>query len=159
MDRTTTIGDWGLPRLQLRSASTTAAIRRVRHSITEWTTLLGLPAAQVYDIAIASYEAMANTVAHAYLNHNPDDTYIDNDSGTEADAAVLDIVATTHRDDDGFFVVVNVTDYGSWRDPESTPSRPRFGCLLMYGLTDQCSIASSASGTTVELTWRAPDRP
>jgi len=80
----------------------------VRRTLHDWASAAGLPQSTVYDLVLASYEAMANSVEHGYRNG----------PGT------IDVRATCDEDE----VVVTVRDRGEWRPPPTDPGRRGRGC-------------------------------
>jgi serine/threonine-protein kinase RsbW len=104
---------------------------RLRRQLIEWARNEGIPADTTYDIGLACYEAMANTVTHAY----PDGT-----------VGVLELHA---RLDTGS-LVVTVTDRGRWDEEGSDGGR---GLALIRSLSDEAEVRRGDYGTTVRMTW------
>jgi anti-sigma regulatory factor (Ser/Thr protein kinase) len=91
------------------------------------------------DLALATYEALANCAEFAYVSMGL--------TGT------MDISASFDPDSSALSVVVS--DRGLWRTAPPTPgdrSRGR-GIALMTAVADDASIQTSMQGTTVRLTW------
>ncbi|MDI2029234.1 ATP-binding protein [Saccharopolyspora sp. TS4A08] len=110
----------------------------LRDEVDEWARAAGLGEEIAESLALATYEAMANAVEHAYADG---DGFLD-----------LDVV----RDAAG--VEVTVTDHGSWRPPhESDPKRKR-GLPLIERLADEAVVTSGEHGTRVQMRWTAPVR-
>lgn len=89
------------------------------------------------DIALATYEALANCADHAYR-----------DAGSPGAMAV-----EVTYDDRSALVRVCVTDEGSWVNPDAGPAalaRGR-GIHLMRALSDECTVSGTEHGTTVCL--------
>lgn len=105
----------------------------LREVLADWARQCGLPGDLVADLTLASYEAMANVVEHAYD---------DEEDGT------LTVVATRGPD----VVTVTVADTGRWRDADSRPQGGR-GLRLIRGLAPDTGIATSPTGTTVRMAW------
>ncbi len=78
-----------------------------RASLTSYMHGLGLPAVQAQDAVLAGYEAMANSVEHAY---------------PPGGAGTFDLHAT--RGHDGV-VTVTITDHGTWKDTGTQPHAKR----------------------------------
>ncbi|HWM06138.1 MAG TPA: ATP-binding protein [Actinophytocola sp.] len=102
---------------------------RLRRQLIEWARNEGVPADLTYDIGLASYEAMVNSVTHAYP------------SGT---VGPLELHA---RMDTGT-VVVTVADRGRWGDPATGR-----GLALIHKLSDEAEVVRGDYGTTVRMTW------
>jgi serine/threonine-protein kinase RsbW len=103
---------------------------RLRRQLVEWATAEGLPADTTYDIGLASYEAMANTVTHAYPY------------GT---VGPLELHACL----EGGSVVVTVRDRGRWPDDD----RPGRGLALINRLADDSAVERGQYGTTIRMCW------
>jgi anti-sigma regulatory factor (Ser/Thr protein kinase) len=91
------------------------------------------------DLALATYEALANCAEFAYLSKGL--------TGT------MDIRAAFDPDSSALSVIVS--DRGLWRTAAPTPgdrSRGR-GIAIMTAMADNASIQTSMGGTTVRLTW------
>jgi serine/threonine-protein kinase RsbW len=113
----------------------------LRHALSRWSAEVGMPAEQREELILASYEAMANSVEHAYR-----------DTGE----GVLDLHASC---DEQGTVTVTVTDYGTWK-PESPGDGLRGrGLRLIQALATDSSVERGDSGTTVTMTWTRPDPP
>ena len=124
-------GEWGV-----KISSDIASLRGIRQCLATWARTTGLSSAAVDDLVLASYEAVANSMEHAYRGR------------------VGDILLSAERKD--HHVIVTVTDHGQWLAP-STPSRHRGrGLFLMHELADDAHITVDEDhpGTTVHLRWR-----
>lgn len=126
--------------LHLRVPAVAGRLTGLRHALAEWAERAGLHPEDREALTLASYEAMANSVEHAY-------------SGDLE--GVLDLRAV--RDRAGGRVVVTVTDYGQWRPPPSDPGTRGRGLPLIRGLTPDSAISPSPQGTTVSLSWPMPE--
>ncbi len=123
-----------VPDLHHRLPAVATRLPPLRQALTDWAHHAGLSAERIDAITLATTEAMANVVRHAY------DTI-----------GILDLHATNT----GRQVTVTVTDYGHWKSPRQP--RDRFagrGVLLIHALTDHARITTTAEGTTVRMTWR-----
>ncbi|NHD18403.1 MULTISPECIES: ATP-binding protein [unclassified Actinopolyspora] len=111
----------------------------LRNALSEWAGRAGLDAEQVEKLILASYEALANVVAHAY----PDG------------GGVLDLQARLLRDPAR--VEVTVTDYGHWR-PEAQRRRDLGGrgLILLRSLAEHAEVLTGGAGTTVRMSWTPP---
>ncbi len=109
----------------------------LRHTLADWANGLGVPDERIEALTLATYEALANGVEHAY-----------DVTGT------LDLRARYLADVDR--MVVTVTDHGHWRLEHR--NRGPFGgrgLPLMRQLADDVQINAGPSGTTVQLCWNA----
>jgi serine/threonine-protein kinase RsbW len=131
------VGDVDVADLERRVPATAEQLGQLRHALADWATRHGLPAQTVEDMVLATYEAMANAVMHAYHGHV---------RGT------LDLYA--HADRVRGTVTVSVADYGCWRPPPPNHNSRRRGLSLIHGLAEHAGIRRNRSGTTVTMTYR-----
>ncbi len=104
-----------------------------RHALARWVTRAGLSEDRSQSVLLATYEAMANVIVHAYT-----DT-----PGT------FDLYA--RYDDD--LVTITVFDQGQWQPvPRPGPFHGR-GLPLIHTITDRAVIEHIVEGTAVTLTW------
>jgi PAS domain S-box-containing protein len=115
--------------LHLRPPAEPRALASVRYSLRRWLDAVGLPEQEAYDVLVASGEACANAVEHAY---GPGDASFELDAWVENGE-----------------VTISVRDFGSWRDPRGR-ERGR-GIDLMNQLMDHAEVNRDADGTTVRL--------
>jgi serine/threonine-protein kinase RsbW len=125
--------------LHLRVPAAAGRLTGLRHALAEWAERCGLAPEDREALTLASYEAMANSVEHAYAGQLQ---------------GVLDLRA--ERDAAERRLVVTVTDYGQWRPPPSDPGIRGRGLPLIRGLTPDSAIRPSPHGTTVSLSWPLP---
>jgi serine/threonine-protein kinase RsbW len=125
--------------LHVRVPAVAGRLTGLRHALAEWAERVGLAPADREALTLASYEAMANSVEHAYSGQLE---------------GVLDLRA--ERDESEGRVVVTVTDYGQWRPPPADPGVRGRGLPLIRGLTPDSKIRPSARGTTVSMSWPLP---
>ncbi|WP_129978220.1 ATP-binding protein [Rhodococcus sp. Q1] len=108
-----------------------------------WLAKLPLDEDRRQDILLASYEALANAVEHAYA---PDDAH-----GT------LDYEATflPHEGE----VLVRVSDHGSWHEAvDSDARRSRgHGLTLIRNLASDVHVSAGPEGTVIEMRWALDD--
>jgi serine/threonine-protein kinase RsbW len=106
----------------------------VRRQLTSWTREAGLDQDTQYAVTLSGYEALANTVEHAYREegHGP----------VEVRAARW-----------GRIVTLTVTDHGRWRAPSQERGLRGRGLTLIRQLGSHADVAGTASGTTVRMTW------
>jgi serine phosphatase RsbU (regulator of sigma subunit)/anti-sigma regulatory factor (Ser/Thr protein kinase) len=105
----------------------------MRRLLMRWLYEAGATRADMDDLALASAEAAANAIEHAY----------------GLAPGVVELHASTSQ---GGRVKVAIRDFGSWRPPRGM-HRGR-GLQLMEGLTDDVELTRSDEGTTIELSRR-----
>jgi serine/threonine-protein kinase RsbW len=108
----------------------------LRHALVSWAHRLGLPEEQVEAMTLATYEAMANSVEHAYPDTEGTfdlrSRYLPHSSRVE----------------------ISVTDHGHWQPPPADPGPlSGRGLPLMQRLADTAHIEPDPQGTTVHLRW------
>jgi anti-sigma regulatory factor (Ser/Thr protein kinase)/putative methionine-R-sulfoxide reductase with GAF domain len=109
------------------------SIPLMRRVLRRWLHEAGATDAQAEDLSLATSEACANAIEHAY----------------GPAPGVLEVSAIRSPGGDA---VVAVRDYGSWRQPRGA-NRGR-GLQLMEGLTDSVEVVRGDDGTTVQLSRR-----
>jgi serine phosphatase RsbU (regulator of sigma subunit)/anti-sigma regulatory factor (Ser/Thr protein kinase) len=109
------------------------SIPLMRRLLGRWLYEAGATQGQVEDLSLATAEACANAIEHAY-GPGP---------------GILEVSASKAPSGE---VLVAVRDYGSWRPPRGR-NRGR-GLLLMEGLTDSVEVVRADDGTTVQLSRR-----
>ncbi len=127
--------------LHFRVPAVASRLADLRHALAEWATRIGLPEEDTEALVLASYEAMANTVEHAYRDQTQ---------------GVLDLSAQV--DDEQGRVIVTVTDYGQWQPPKPSGGLRGRGLSLIRGLTSTSTITPTTGGTTVTMFWSLPNR-
>jgi anti-sigma regulatory factor (Ser/Thr protein kinase)/putative methionine-R-sulfoxide reductase with GAF domain len=105
----------------------------MRRLLVRWLDEAGASRRDVEDLSLASAEAAANSIEHAY----------------GLAPGVVELQATAKGDGS---VTVAIRDFGHWRAPRGT-HRGR-GLLLMEGLTDDVEVTRGEDGTTVALSRR-----
>ncbi len=115
------------------------ALGPVRRALADWATLAGLPPRDVDDLVLATYEAMANVVDHAYQPGQH--------GHFQLEAACTDDLR----------VLVAVSDSGRWRPrgAEANSHRGR-GLPLIHQLAHHVEVHHDHQGTTVRMCWRLP---
>jgi serine/threonine-protein kinase RsbW len=113
-----------------------ARLPGLRRRLTDWARQIGLGPERIDALRLASDEALANVVQHAYRGRR----------------GVLDLYASYQPERDS--LTVTVVDHGRWR-PMLVLRRPnrRFGMMLMRGLADKVDVIARPNGTTVRLSW------
>lgn len=119
--------------LQLNVPAEAGKIAAVRRAVAAWATQMGLALDTVEDLVVATYEALANAVDHAYPSH----------PGTVSVTAWC----TEHE------VIVVVGDHGRWRPAPAPGGRGR-GLVLIRHLAHHIDLYHDTSGTTLRMTWR-----
>ena len=109
------------------------SIPLMRRMLGRWLGEAGATRAQTEDLALATSEACANAIEHAY----------------GPAPGILEVSASMSPSGEA---LVEVRDYGSWRAPRGR-NRGR-GLMLMEGLTDSVEVIRGADGTTVQLLRR-----
>ncbi|MBE8519602.1 SpoIIE family protein phosphatase [Amycolatopsis sp. H6(2020)] len=122
-----------------RADATLEQLAGLRSGLTRWAAGLGMSAERHEDLVLAGYEAMSNSVEHAYRDHPR--------------PGVLEVHGEHRRGE----VTVTVTDYGTWKGPDATDTLRGRGRLLIDALADHTSTIHRDNGTTVTLTWTLPD--
>lgn len=131
--------------LHVRVPAVAGRLTGLRHALAEWAKRAGLDEADREALTLATYEAMANTVEHAYAGQAQ---------------GMLDLSAV--RDPARGLVIVTVTDHGRWRPQPADPGARGRGIPLIRGLTPSAVITTSTGGTTVSMSWplrTEADRP
>lgn len=119
--------------------ATADQLPRVRHALTAWARRIGISGNDVSAVVLATYEAMANVVTHAYPYHH----------GT------FDMHAAYRRDQR--YVNITVADRGRWRPSPTDPVPPHgMGMRLIHGLSADVTVDPGVQGTTVHMGWPIP---
>jgi anti-sigma regulatory factor (Ser/Thr protein kinase) len=114
-------------------------LAELRHALARWAAGIGMSSERREELVLAAYEAMANSVEHAYVD-------------ASSDPAVGEVELRATRNVDGA-VVVTVTDSGTWKPPQESDGIRGRGIPLMRALADDTTITSADTGTTVTMTW------
>lgn len=108
----------------------------LRQALAEWAERAGMTPDDTEELVLATYEAMANVIEHAY----PDGV------GT------FDLVAT-HLPEQ-HCVEVTVADRGQWRPPPADPGPLHGrGIPLMRDLAQNVALHANSTGTSAVLRW------
>jgi serine/threonine-protein kinase RsbW len=116
------------------SASRLGPARRL---LSDWATAQGLDDDTVHAIVLSGYEALANTVEHAYREEG---------SGP----------VELHARRAGDVVTVVVHDKGQWRAPATEPNSRGRGLMLIRALGTNTDVQHSPTGTIIRMTWQLP---
>ncbi|TWF95289.1 ATP-binding protein [Saccharopolyspora dendranthemae] len=105
----------------------------LRDELDQWARSAGLNDRVIDSLALASYEAMANAVEHAY----------------DGAPGPLDVEAALREE----AVEVTITDHGSWQTPSKSAAERRRGLPLIHRLADEAVVTSGEDGTRVLMRW------
>lgn len=120
-----------------RAAADEHRLLELRLGLGAWLGGLGLERHTAEDVMLASYEAMANAVEHAYRG-GPGDMDLRGSLGEG-------------------LLTVTVTDWGRWKPYDvADPVRGR-GLILVRGLSHRSELLHRDDGTTVEMAWTVPE--
>src|SRR5262249_22079206 len=120
------------PSIDLKVDASTRSLAAVRQAVDRWLRSQGCRDDETFDIALATSEAAANSIEHAY-------------GAMQATFAVK----CEHAGD---WVRVTVSDTGRWR--RSRPFGRGRGLAVMRGLMDEVGVTTTEDGTTVVLRKR-----
>ncbi len=110
-------------------------LTEVRKAIQRWAARVNLPATLIEELALASYEAMANAVEHAYVDGPPGMLSV----RVSASPKTIDVL---------------VADRGRWQESDAVPGVRGRGLMLIRGLAEDVMVTSTDQGTTVRMSWR-----
>jgi anti-anti-sigma factor len=113
-----------------------AALGEVRRAVREWLVGAEVDPATREDVLLASGEALANAVEHAYI-------------GRETGTAEVELSLAEDRT-----LQLRVRDGGEWRTPSEDPGLRGRGFFLMRNLMDRVDLQHDAAGTEVRMTLR-----
>lgn len=119
-------------RLRLRLLAAPPSMPLLRHTLRRWLSQAGIPAAEIFEITVASSEAFANAIEHAYA---ATDAQIEIEGALEAEGVSL-----------------TIRDWGQWREPRGA-HRGR-GLSLMRGFMDEVTVTPGPDGTIVRMSRR-----
>ncbi|OZC58627.1 anti-sigma regulatory factor [Rhodococcus sp. 06-621-2] len=111
-------------------SSATTLRRRVRR----WAASFDVTEDLVDAVELATYEALANVVEHAYT--------------TSDKPGIMTLTAVREAST----ITITVADAGIWKPPDPTPHR-RHGLDLAAAVSDHFALDHSAVGTVVSMTW------
>ena len=116
--------------------ATADQLPRIRRALTAWVQHLGVSADDATGVVLATYEAMANVVTHAYPHQQ----------GT------FDVHAAYCHDQR--YLTITVSDRGRWRLWSSNSATHQgMGLQLIQALAADATVERGARGTTVRLGW------
>lgn len=122
--------------LHFRVPAVAGRLAGLRHALAQWASRIGLTDEDAEALVLASYEAMANSVEHAYRDQTQ---------------GLLDLRGEVDGEQDR--VVITVTDYGRWQPPRPSGGLRGRGLPLIQGLTATSTITPTSGGTTVTMFW------
>jgi anti-sigma regulatory factor (Ser/Thr protein kinase) len=108
------------------------AVATVRRALRSWLSEVGVTSEEQHEALLASGEAVANSVEHAYSDRERGDVEVE---GRLLDNGRLELV---------------IRDHGGWREWDTEPNRGR-GRVIMEALMDDVTVRSDDGGTTVRL--------
>lgn len=120
--------------LSLRLPAEARNLVKLRGALRRWLHESGVPESEANEVLVASGEACANVVQHAY-------------SGADT-AGPLELIARLAGDD----LEVQVRDRGNWR--AAADRGGGWGLQLMHALMDEVEVEHASAGTEVRLTRR-----
>lgn len=109
----------------------------VRSTVLSWLRALGIDEDRSQDVILATYEALANSVEHAYVGG--------------AEAAPHNVTVHARYAGKSELTVI-VEDQGTWMVPDHDPRRGR-GIPLIQALADGAEVSSDSTGTVVRMHW------
>ncbi|MDQ3644103.1 MAG: SpoIIE family protein phosphatase [Actinomycetota bacterium] len=118
--------------LQLELATDPSSLRYARRMLARWLEQAGANEKEAWEIGLASHEAFANAIEHAYR-------FTD---------ALVRLEARLEQGE----VALTISDTGDWREPVEGERGKGIG--LMSGLMDTVSVEGAKGGTRVELRRR-----
>jgi len=125
------------PSLAIELDASAAQLANMRYQLNAWLREAAVPENLAADVVLSVNEACANSIEHAYRGHQ---------RGT--------VRVEAHCD--GARVRVRIVDSGSWKPaPPVSDNRGR-GLQLIRAVSDWINLDCTASGTTVEMTFRFP---
>ncbi|MEV6620985.1 SpoIIE family protein phosphatase [Amycolatopsis sp. NPDC051106] len=122
-----------------RADATVDELAGLRSGLTQWAAGLGMTVERSEDLVLASYEALSNSVEHAYRD--------------DPRPGAVEVHGERHRGQ----VTVTVTDYGTWKVRDATDTLRGRGLSLIGVLADHTTTIHRDNGTTVILTWTVDD--
>lgn len=123
----------GVAAWSYRGDATSEGLTSVRRRFASWVEQTGCEGVMAVDVVVATYEAMANVVDHAYL---------------DSTGPIL-----MHSDVRDGTLTVTVADHGRWQPPGRYTGRGR-GLKLIQAIADAVNLTSTDDGTTVVMCWK-----
>lgn len=120
--------------LRLTGPALANQLSRVRSQVAAWATSMGMKGDAVDDLVLATHEALANVVDHAYPQGE----------------GVAMVKAERWAADE---LLVSVSDRGHWRKPPVDPGRRGHGLTIIARLAKHVEVHRTEGGTTVAMWW------
>lgn len=126
------------PRVPLESAR----LADIRHALSDWATLAGLPDDDVEDLVLVTYEALTLSL------HRP------TRPGGQLGAKTLQVESS------GDEIIVAVTDHAAWQPPpaDNTDAADHRSRLAIYRIAPRSELHHTHDGTTTYLFWPLPGK-
>jgi anti-sigma regulatory factor (Ser/Thr protein kinase) len=119
-------------RIELELPADSESLAPMRRALARWLKAAGADHNEAYEVLVATGEACANAIAHAY----------------PAGDASFELRGSRERD----ALEIQVRDHGRWRAPRGELRRR--GLTLMETLMDEMEVDKTEQGTTVTLRRR-----
>lgn len=127
------------PPLQISTNAAKTTVAWARREFANWLAV-DLPAGDLFDdLVLVVYEALANTVDHAYIN-------------TAAGTGPVELIARRSND----AIRISVMDHGTWRDAPTIQTFRGRGLPLIRLLVHDVHVEIGPTGTTVHLRTPLP---
>jgi PAS domain S-box-containing protein len=123
--------------LKIEKAAAAEQLSDVRHQLAAWLRATVVPDETATDIILAVNEAAANSIEHAYRGHKAGKVRVEGEN-------------------DGARVHMRIIDKGSWKAAPADPGVRGRGLLLIRAVSDWLEMDCTASGTTVDMSFRVP---
>ena len=124
--------------LDIEVPATADQLGGIRDQLSQWLHAAGVSELLAADIVLAGNEACTNSAEHGYRGGAP---------------GPMRVQAQVRRSE----IEVRVVDFGTWKQPGEAPFGGR-GIPLMRAVSDRVELDTSASGTTVEMTFSVAAR-
>jgi anti-sigma regulatory factor (Ser/Thr protein kinase) len=120
--------------LRIDDAAAPTRLAPIRRRLNAWLRLAAVPRGLAASIILATGEACANSIEHAYRGRPPGTLHV-------------------HADLDDDEIRVTIVDHGSWAPPSAEPCTRGRGLPLIEALSDEAHVSPTAEGTTVTMTF------
>ena len=123
--------------LRIEVPAVAEELAQIRRQLAGWLEPIGVSATGIADIVLVVNEACTNCIEHAYR-------------GVDAGPILVD------ANHDCGQIVIDVADHGAWKLPPAQPGTRGHGLPIMRAVSAGVNVMSSPEGTTVRLTFDAP---